>query len=352
MNAALIADLGLGHVRIEEEGFKGPETEYGPADGFAVLREGIAKWEQSSVDEVAVTTGASLGLVATLASLEKPCSILAPRPYYPLYPKVAQILGIDMRFYELNKERQWQPDAQEIRSLIRDDTRAIILNFPGNPTGALPHACMLQALATVVRAFDLLVISDEVYSDFIYGSVSFPDIRTTFGQDSVIRLRSFSKTFGMPGERLGYVIASRERLEPITRAHWTLTMSPPVSAQAIALARLQANPQQRVQRLRRVLAETKTHVEGLLMACTRISFVTPQAGIFFWLEIHDCPVPSRTLASECASQAGVVVVPGCAFGIERPIYLRASFAVSRDEAMSGFARVIDFLRSSGLRAAR
>jgi aminotransferase len=346
MSAMLVADLGLGHVRIPEvqsPAVLGGGAEYGAPAGAPLLREAVATWEKVRAEDVAITTGASLGLVATLAALPRPCSILCPRPHYPSYPRLAEAMGIELIYYELGAETAWNPRIETISRLIRDDTQAILWNFPSNPIGCLPGRDVLAGMREVVQGSNLAVISDEVYADFLYDRAQFPDMRELFGSESVVRLRSFSKVFGMPGERLGYVIADPPRLEAIWRAHWALAMSPPATAQAIALCLLRSDPERRLLEVRQVLAEHRAYAVSVLSGCSRVNLVVPQAGMFCWFEVIDWPGNSRALARACASEAGVVVMPGSTFGVDTPAYLRVSFAVPRDELIRGLGALVNFL---------
>lgn len=339
-------DLGLGNIRLDSTSAR-YETSigatYGPAEGYLNLREAIAVWEKIHVDEVILTTGASMGLVSTLATLEKPGSILCPRPYYPPYPKIISTLGLDVIYYDLDRTHGWQPNPQQIAQLLRKDTRALLLNFPSNPTGSLPTTELLQEVAIVVRQSNLMVISDEVYADFIYTDEPFPDVRAIFGFGSVVRLRSFSKLFGMPGERLGYVVADPNHLSAICRVHWTLAMSPPASAQLLALKTLRSDPNKRLRELRQDLAENRDQALQILKVCERIRCNLPLAGIFCWIEVRDCPVDSIFLAQSCATRGQVILLSGAAFGLSNPIYLRASFAVPKEEVRQGFEALVSFL---------
>ncbi len=346
MNERLTIDLGLGHVRLDQP--QGSHfhvgSEYGPAEGFYTLREAIARWEKVSVDNIAVTTGASLGLVSALAFLGSPGSVLCPRPFYPAYPKVIQMLGLEAVYYDLKKQNG-QADPECIRDLIREDTRALLLNFPSNPTGTLPSVDALAQIGEAIQGANLVVISDEVYSDFIYDDYCFPNIPSVIKQAPVIRLRSFSKLFGMPGERLGYVVADPFYSKLISKAHWSLAMCPPASAQSMALTFLNSTPDVKINDLRHTLLGTRDQVSDILKTCDNVDFDLPQAGIFFWIQVPRGAIDSRTLAQKCAEMAGVIVVPGAVFGVECPTYLRASFAVPLSEALYGFSGLVNLLKT-------
>jgi aspartate/methionine/tyrosine aminotransferase len=346
MSAEPIADLGLGHVRLPcwaDLGATPLGSEYGPAAGLPPLRQAIAAWEGVAPEEVAVTTGASLALVAALCGLERPGAVLCPRPYYPAYARVLEALGLEPLFYELRRELGWLPEPGALARLLRPDARAVLWNFPGNPAGSLPTEQLLAELREVVARAGLLLVSDEVYADLLPAGERFADIRDHVGRERTVRLRSFSKVFGMAGERLGYAVAAPWQLAALSGAHWALAMSPPATAQAIALARLQADPARRLAQLRCELDALRRETAEILAASDRLRFTMPAAGIFHWIEVRDCPLGSRELARACAAEAGVVVMPGAAFGIEEPVCLRASFALARPQAVRGFAALAAFL---------
>ena len=340
-------DLALGHVRVGAGPSGGPQTparEYGPAAGYPGLREAVARWENVAMEEVAITTGASLALVATLATLPRPCSVACPRPYYPAYPAIASAMGMQVAFYDLEPERGWQPAPGALSQCIRPDTRALLWNFPANPTGSLPSTALIDEVHDIVGRHDLLILSDEVYADFVYGDAT-PSARAEFGSERVVRVRSFSKAFEMPGERLGYVVADPTRSAMISRAHWALAMCPPATAQAQALLALGSGAPSRLALLKATLGANRERVSRILADCSEIRFQVPEAGIFCWIEVVDSPLGSQELAKACAATAGVAVMPGAAFGVQCPVYVRASFAVPEREALLGFAALVRFLQS-------
>lgn len=348
MKTEQLINLGIGNVKLktaETEELAIFGTSYGSPEGNFNLRHALAEWEGlSSRDEIIVTTGASMGFAATLASLKSPGSILCPCPYYPAYPKVAKFFGLKVIYYDLDPDRGWLPNPQKIAQLIREDTRAIILNFPSNPTGSIPNLSLLEDIATVLAKKQILVISDEVYADFIYEDFLFPNLKTVFKELEIVRLRSFSKAFGIPGERLGYVVGSNKCLNGISNAHWTLAMNPPATAQAFALKLLQSQPHQRIKNLRQQLIVNRLLATEILTSCDRIKYCAPSGGIFCWLEVDECPVNSTILACACQHQAGVIVLPGSVFGIHYRTYLRASFALPINELNQGFEALVRLIQ--------
>lgn len=356
MNHGRVADLGLGHLRIGEAHAGVPVSalgaEYCAPAGSMPLREAVAGWQRTEPDEVAITTGASLGLVATLGTLPRPASILVPRPCYPAYAPAAAALGLDVVSYELERERRWQPRAESVAENIRGDTRALILNQPNNPTGSVADVRVLRRIEELVRAQRLLVISDETYGELVFDGASVPQMRSIFGCSDLVRILSFSKLFGMPGERLGCVIADPPRVKAISRAHWVLAMSPPATAQVIALSALRSAPARHIGALLEALARNRERAMDVLSESDELAFTPPSGGCFMWIEVVGCPLDSRSFAGRCAADGGVNVMPGQLFGVERPVYVRASFAVPGDELTEGLRRLGRVARDLGRRGRR
>lgn len=348
MTASVRVDLGLGHVNIGLPDFPVVSAigeKYGPAGGLFELREAVAQWENVRVDEISITTGASLGLASTLATLPRPCSVLCPRPYYPAYPKLAALLGLDLLFYDLEAEQGWLPVSSQVESLLRHDTRALLWNFPSNPTGSLPSANLVAEMNALAAQNDLLVLSDEVYAKLTYEDYQTLNARQGFEKDRVVCLRSFSKIFGIPGERLGYIVADPERVKAVSSAHWALAMSPPATAQLMALSCLHHAPDDRIRKLKKVLAASRRRATAILWSCPNAVVTEPAAGIFLWIEVRNSPLDSRAVSQACAETAGVIVAPGAVFGVDNPVFLRASFGLELEQVEQGFQALASFLRT-------
>lgn len=346
MTAGVI-DLGLGHLRLEPDYLGVPfahSAEYGPAAGSTELRQAVAAWERVPPDHVAITTGASLGLVAALAALDPPYGVLCPRPYYPPYVKVAGLLGLTVHHYGLDAARRWVPDGSSLRFLTSSAVRTLIWNFPHNPTGAVVEPGLFDQVVALAAASGTTVISDDVYRELVYGDERVARVPDG-GSSCVVRLRSFSKLFAIPGERVGYVIAAPKLVASVARAHWSLGMSPPATSQRIAAAVLMDGPEARVERVRTALAAKRDIAVAILRQCSRARMHVPPAGIFCWIEVPGWTGSSTELADLCGDRAGVVVAPGSAFGVERPAYIRASFAVPDAELRDGLTRLVELIES-------
>jgi aspartate/methionine/tyrosine aminotransferase len=343
MSVRPVTDLSLGHLRLDEAHADVPVdalgAEYGTPAGALPLREAIAHWQRTTLDRVAVTTGASLGLAATFATLPRGASVLVPRPRYPAYAPVAAAFGLDVVSYDLDPERRWQPGVESVGERLDRNTRAIVVNQPHNPTGSVAEPEVLRQIRAVCGGREIVLVSDETYSGILFDGAPLPDMHAIFGGAGLVRVLSFSKLFGMPGERLGCVIADPERLSAICRMHWLLAMSPPATAQVIALSVLRTGPEQHVRGLVRALARNRAHAIEMLGSEGRLVVAPPAGGCFLWIRVMDCPLDSRTFARRCHDDHGVHVAAGASFGVDDPVYVRASFAVPPNELTEGLRRL-------------
>lgn len=345
MSELELADLGLGHVRVANARLDvSPApvgTTYGDPAGSMALRVAVANWQRTEPARVAITTGASVGLAAILCMLPRPASILVPRPYYSAYGQIPALIGHQLLTYDLDASDGWQLSAQSLVDSIRPDTRAVIINQPHNPTGGVTGALVLKRIAPLLEAAEVLIISDETYAGIVFDGVCIPDVSLIFGTQRLVRVLSFSKLFGMPGERLGCLIADPELVGPIVDAHWSLAMSPPASAQAMALAALRSSPARHIEVLVADLACNRATAIEMLDSRREFEFVAPSGGCFLWLKVADCPLDARNFARLCRETGGVRVVPGPVFGVEHPVYVRVSYAVPPDELVLGLRRLVD-----------
>lgn len=326
-------DLSLGQVRIgdAEPLLIEPQARYGLPGGTRQLREAIAARHGVSVEQVTVTTGASLGLVATLASLPTKGAVLLPRPFYPAFPRVTEMLGFTPTYYDVRAAGdRWAADLDQVHDLLGMSPVAMLWNHPHNPTGALDSDEDMAHVLEWASRSGTLVITDRVYCDIVYDGIS-PGVMGP-PHPSEVRLHSFSKTYTMAGERLGYAITKPPRIAQIERAHWSLAMSAPAAAQSIAVRALEdgAEPQRLLGRLR----ELRAAALRAIRAWPKLETNVPDAGIFLWIGLPGVTSPSKVVADLCR-RAGALVVPGAEFGLDGTAYLRISFAVPEDELVRG-----------------
>jgi aspartate aminotransferase len=340
-----VADLGLGHVELMRSaaGAGVPEVarRYGPPAGLPALRDAIARREGVAGTNIVLTTGASMGLVATLAILERPARILLPRPFYPAYPAIAQALGLQVDYYGVSDSAGGM--LGQIAATITQETAAIVVNSPGNPLGNIISPAILGEICEIAASRDALLIVDEVYKDFQSDGANGAGRPNWVQPELVVRINSFSKTFGMPGERLGYVIAQPDLSARLTTTHWHLAMGAPLSAQYLALDLLASKDANAWSGIAAQLACNRGRAVRILAEQADLNIKPPEAGIFLWIETGLAGLPSTMLADLLRLVEGVHVQPASLFGLDGPD-LRASIAVTDDVLTRGFSTIAHTLR--------
>lgn len=339
-----------------KEGF----THYSPAQGRLELREALAKKlkKENKINvepsQIAVTCGSQEAIFLALASLVDPGeSVLIPDPGFLAYRPCVELLNGSVEPIELKEEDGFQITGDAIRKTItnRNRTKVLIINSPGNPTGAVFGRRMLEEIADVAIEYDLTVLSDEAYEKFVYKGkhVSFASLS---GMDErTLSFHSFSKSYGMPGFRVGYASGPRELIEAITKIHPYTTLCSPTVSQEAALAAL-SGPQKWVDRIvlnydrrRKFIVKRLNEIrgfhcfepEGAFYAFPRIDF--KQGGK---------KMTSLQFCEWLLKEAKVACVPGSEFGKYGEGFIRLSYATAFDrieQAMKNVEKAVKKLKS-------
>ena len=275
-----------------------------------------------------VTAGVSGGiLLSLLATLDPGDEILIPDPYFVMYVHLARICGAKPVFYEVYPD--FRPDAGKIERLITARTKVLLLNSPQNPTGAVLGDAELREIAGLAKRHDLLIVADEIYEAFVYDS---PFRSICEFTDRVVVLGGFSKTYGVPGWRLGYALGPNEVVDAMrTLQQFTYVCAPaPLQVAALAALRVDMTPWISSYRVKRDLV-----YEGLR---THFRIVRPQGSFYAFPEI-----PRGISEKEFVRKAlgkKLLIVPGSAFS-PRATHFRLSFAAPDRELERG----VEILRS-------
>lgn len=209
-------ELVEAHVKALRDGF----SSYSPSAGVAIAREAVAEEAhrrgiRATPDDVIFTYGASEAAdIAFAATLDPGDEVLVPSPGYPLYSAIAMKIGAKEVKYRQNPKNDWQPDIEELKSLVTPRTKLLVIINPNNPTGALYSRETLSAMLDVARRNGLIVIADEVYHKLIYDGEHAP-MGSLAGDDlPVVTLESLSKNFLAPGWRLGWMTVTNAQAMP------------------------------------------------------------------------------------------------------------------------------------------
>jgi aspartate aminotransferase len=353
--------LGLGEpdfqppeVAIEAfyDAMKEGHNKYTTTAGLPELRAEIAAfWSDLesglNEDNVCVTmSGTNAVLNACLCFLNSGDNIMIPDPCFPLYGPHATITGAEPRFYPCTFENEFVPTIESLEELVDENTKAIIYNFPSNPTGATITNEQRDELLDFARRHDLWIITDEVYDRIIYNQshVSFLGA----GYDNVLMIQSFSKTFAMTGWRIGYIVSSNlEIMTQIKKMQYYITACSTDAMQYGVLAAIQkANyyPSE----MRDAFWQRRDLICTRLNAMPSISCHVPE-GAFYVFPKFDLPGwTSVDVALEILKE-GVVCSPGSAFGDAGEGHLRFAYTLGMEKiaaAMDIVESVVERIKDS------
>ena len=326
------------------------KTKYTPSSGMIELREAIAekllvenKLEYSPV-QVAVNCGAKHSCFnALFACCDAGDEVIIPAPYWTSYPEMVRMIGAEPVIIETQQKNGWKITAEEFENAMSPKTKMIIINSPGNPTGAVYSEEELRAIAEVAEGEDILILSDEIYEKLVYdetphfsiGSIS-PTIR-----DLTITVGGFSKAYSMTGWRLGYTAASPEIAKAIDILQSHSTSNATTFAQYGALAAIKAD-QAVVDDMRDEFDVRRQYMLGRLQSINNVSVVEPKGAFYMLVNIGEMGLTSVNFAGKLLSRHEVAVVPGEAFGADNTV--RMSYACGLDVIKEGLDRFEKFCR--------
>jgi aspartate aminotransferase len=351
-------NLGLGEPDFEPpkavvdalcEAVRHGKNHYGPSAGVPELREKVAERYrardgETSRENVIITGSGSEGLMAVALTLYDPGDeVLVPNPGFVLYPPHAKLAGATPVPYDLLEADGFQPDFDQLESLVTPKTRVIVVNSPSNPTGGVFPKKTVDRIVAFADEHDLTIVSDEVYEEMVYEG----KFQSFWGRtDRAVVVNSFSKTLAMTGWRIGFLVAPRALAVEINKVHYHMMACPSTPAQAAVLAGLSDGGAATRAMVAEFRARRQLFAAGLAKI-PGVSVVKP-AGAFYAFPKLDWPGTAQEVAGTLL-QRGLITTPGDAFGSLGAGHLRLSFAASRANLRKG----LDILRTVGkeLRAA-
>jgi len=332
-------------------------TGYSHSAGLREAREVIAQYatalgSETSPGDVLITSGASEGAELTLTALVNPGDeVLLPAPGYPIYAAILNKLDARIRYYDLNHRNNWQPPVDEIRSLINERTRAIVLINPSNPTGAITSDETTKQLLEIAVENNLLVISDEVYRDLCFKQP--PTSASVLAEESgaaVVVLESLSKTHMLSGWRVGWMRFSaggptRELVAAVNRLANGRLCSSTLAQYAIQPA-LQGD-QRSVKKFTEEIKRRRDFALERVAGIDGFSCSVPEAA--FYLMIHVDDMGGRTderFVLDLLEASNVLVVHGSGFGSDPAAgYFRLVYLGDEELLGSAFDRMERSLRA-------
>ena len=352
------------HLEIGEPDFDTPEpivragvhwlqkgaTHYSPVPGVWELRTAIAQrlsaQHSQKIDpaNVIVTPGAKMMIFSIIQSIVDPGDeVICPEPAYPAYDAAIRMAGATPVPVRLEEAKEFRFDHSELARQITPRTKLIVINSPQNPTGGVLTIDDLKKIADLARKHDLLILSDEIYSEIYYGDrpasiLDVPDIL-----DRVLFVNGFSKTYAMTGWRLGYGVVPHDTFPAIE-----LFVNNTVSSSATFTQRaaVEAFTTKTEEATRKMVAEFRKRRDVFADGLNKIPGIRclkPLGAFYLFPNISRIGLPSDDFANRLLEQAGVAALSGTAFGDYGEGYLRLSFANSLANIQAALQRIQSFV---------
>jgi aspartate aminotransferase len=337
-------------VRAGIEWLKKGKTHYAPVNGVRELREAIAtrlsQKHKTSVDpsNILVSPGAKVMIFAIIHSLVDPGDeVIYAAPVYPAYEAAIIMAGAVPVQIVLDESREFRFSLEEMARRITPRTKMIVINTPQNPTGGVLTLDDLKGVARLAREHDLLILSDEIYSEIYYdeptaGMLDVPDI-----MDRLLLVNGFSKTYAMTGWRVGYSVVPKDLVSAVN-----LFMNNSVSSTSTfcQLAAIEAFTDETGKKVAEMVGEFRKRrdvfVDGL-NSIPGIRCLRPHGAFYLFPNISALGRSSREIADRLLDEAGVAGLPGTAFGVQGEGYLRFSFANSLTNIDLALERIRGFV---------
>jgi len=329
------------------------QTHYTPIGGITEVKEAFAKKlkRENKIDvdpekQIIVTVGAKEGILLSLMALMDPGdSAIVPNPGYVAYIPIIDTLNGRPHSLHLKPEENWEYDLDRAKKLLTDKTTLLILNSPSNPTGTVFSRKRLEEIADFAVDNCLIVLSDEAYERFVYDKAKHVSIGSLNGMENhALSLFSFSKTYAMPGFRVGYAAGPSDIIQAMTRLKLGTTLSTPTISQLAAKFAVEST-QRPVQEM---LREYSRRRKLILQRLKEIGFdcTKPEGAFYLFPSIKKFGMSSTGFSKLLLEKAKVLVVPGTEFGKYGEGFVRMSYATEYhkiEEAMDRVEKVVKLL---------
>ncbi|MCM8811894.1 MAG: pyridoxal phosphate-dependent aminotransferase [Candidatus Omnitrophica bacterium] len=333
-------------VRAIQEGF----TKYTPTTGTPELKAAISRTLAGDrgltyrPEQIAVTCGAKQAIYNLLQVLvQEGDEVLILSPYWVSYPEMVRLAGATPVEIRTSPHSGFLPDPEVLSKACTSRTKCLILNSPSNPTGAVLDEKLLKEIAKVAAARGLWVISDEIYSQLVYGVKHYsiaavsPDL---YERTAVVD--GVSKAYSMTGWRIGYLAGPTDVVQAAARLQDHSTSCPSSISQRAALAALTGD-QAPVKGMVEEFRKRRDFIVQRLSAMKGISFVRPEGAFYCFIDISSGGLPSDVFVERFLKEFQVAVIPGAGFGWDT--FIRISFAASMEELSEGLNRLEQFIGS-------
>lgn len=326
---------------------------YGPNLGIAPLRETLSKHIEKKhgvkydpSNEIIVTVGGSEAIdLAVRGIIDPGDEVLIVEPCFVCYAPLVELMGGVAVSVPTRIENNFKLMVDDLRSKVTERTKLLILPFPNNPTGAIMTKEDLEPIAEFLRDTNIMVLSDEIYSELTYGRRHFSIIELPDMAERTIYVNGFSKAYAMTGWRLGYVAAPEPIIHQIFKIHQYGIMCSPYISQNAAIEALNSCDSE----VAKMVDEYNIRRRYLVSEFNRLglSCFNPEGAFYVFPCIRSTGLTSEEFCERLLFEEKVAAVPGSAFGESGEGYIRISYAYSLKHLMEAMSRIEDFLKRLG-----
>ena len=328
-------------------------TKYTANSGLKELRDEICAYLQRRFElhyeeeNVLVTVGGSEAIDLTIRALVQPGDeVIIPEPSFVCYEPITQLTGGVPVHIATRAEDQFRLTADQLRAAITSKTKLLIFPYPNNPTGAVMSAAEMEKIAAVLRETNVLVLSDEIYSELTYGLERHVSIASLPGMaERTIVVNGFSKSYAMTGWRLGYAAGPAPLIKVMTKIHQSCIMSAPTTSQYAAITALRQCDDQ-IEMMRDEYNRRRRYVVKSLNDMGLTCF-EPRGAFYVFPSIQISGLTSSEFCEQLLREKEVAIIPGSAFGASGEGYARISYAYSVDHLQTAMKRIREFLNEHG-----
>ena len=341
-------------IKSMEEG----KTKYTPTSGIIELREAICKKlkEDNNLsynsNQIIVSTGAKQCLADVFMAILNPGDeVIVPIPYWVSYPELIKLADGVPVFVEGKEENDYKYTLESLNKVVNDNTKAIIINSPNNPTGTVYSIEELKEIAEFAKKHDLIIISDEIYEKLIYDGKKHVSV-ASLSEDAYNRtivINGFSKSYAMTGWRLGYAAGNAEVIKLMTSVQSHITSNTNSIAQYAGVEALNG-PKDEIEKMVKKFEERRNLMIDRIKNITGLSVIRPEGAFYVMINLKNYLGKSINenvinnsvdFSRELLEYEKVAVIPGSAFGLDK--YIRLSYATSEELILKGLDRIENFL---------
>ncbi|HGK7333671.1 TPA: aminotransferase [Streptococcus suis] len=317
---------------------QGTKLNYGWIEGSPEFKEAVSQlYEHVAPEQILQTNGATGANLLVLYSLIEPGDhVISLYPTYQQLYDIPKSLGAEVDLWQIEEENGWLPDLEKLRQLIRPNTKMICINNANNPTGAVMDRAYLEELAEIASEVGAYILSDEVYRSF--SDLDIPSIIEVY--DKGIAVNSLSKTYSLPGIRVGWVTANHQ-VTDILRDYRDYTMICAGVFDNLVAQLALASRKEILKRNRRILEENLAILDQWMEKEPLVSYIRPAVVSTSFVKIA-VDMPMEEFCLQLLQEYGVLLVPGNRF--ERDGYVRLGFACEQETLIKGLEKLSQFLR--------